>query len=57
MSGIDAFVSNNIYDDFGNLDNTSHDDYDKNRVHLEPVGEQRFETLDCVLDHKTWDVR
>ena len=51
MSGIDTFVSNNINNDFGELDNTPDNDYDKNRIHVETRSKKPCKRIDCILYH------
>ncbi len=42
VSGIDAFVSDDIYDNLGKLDNTSDDDHEKNRIHMKSSWKKSF---------------
>ncbi len=42
MSGVNTFVSNDIYDNFYELYNTSNNDHDKDRIHLESFGNKSF---------------
>lgn len=51
MSGIDTLISDDIYDDLRELDDASDDDHDKDRVHMEPFGNECTECVDCVLYH------
>jgi len=55
MSYIKTFISDQIYDYFDYLYNTSDDDNDKNRGHLEPLRKIISEGVDCILYHEKYD--
>ncbi len=57
MTHIKTLISDQIYDYLDYLDDTSHDDNDKNRVHMEPVGKKVLETGDDELYHQKYDIR
>ena len=42
MSGVDAFVSDDIDDNFGELDDAAYDDYQKDRIHVESFSYKTF---------------
>ena len=54
MSYIKTFISDQIYDHLYYLNYASDDDYDKNRVHVKPVGKELVESVDCVLYHEKY---
>lgn len=54
MSGINAFVSDNIDDDFGKLDDTSDDYYKKNWFHLESLRDILPDCANRVVYHQKY---
>lgn len=52
MPGINALVSDDVDDDFYDLNDTSNHDYDKNWVHVKPLSKKDFERVDDVLYHR-----
>lgn len=54
MSGINAFVSDDINNDFCHLDDTTDDDYQKDGIHMKSLSYKTCKACDCVLYHQKY---
>ena len=54
MSGINALVSDNVDNNFGELNDASDNDYEKNRIHVESTMDKILGACYCVCYHQKY---